>query len=144
MPVTAKSSPLVSDILEAQFGPVAVRVLAQTDTKRIVAIYVKATNQVVQYAEVDFDPAGVGLYPLIHRKIRGGAIMGKSFRAAGVPYRRGELSRTAYRLPQHLKKLFGTDQSTGTRIEVVFEVGPGYQAYARNIEIFSPAVIWPE
>jgi len=137
---------LSSDTLEAQFGPVTIAILSQTDQHRIIATRMVATGQVLEYTEVSFDPAGIAAYPQVHQQIRAGTMMGKAFRAAGVDFVRETRStdRQATLTPEQAK-LFGvTATSLGTQVKLDVFVGPHHTHYAHLIELYSPVVTWPD
>ncbi|HEY8108806.1 MAG TPA: hypothetical protein VIF43_02250 [Patescibacteria group bacterium] len=134
---------LTTDIMEAQFGPVHAEVLSQTRRRREVAVKVRRTGQVLEYAVVSFDPAGAAAYPAIDRKIRRGSLMGQTFRDAGVPFLREENPPTKVRLSERLRELFGASEEHGLRIDATILVGLGRLCYARNHETYSPAIKWP-
>lgn len=135
---------LTTDIMEAQFGPVEASVLFQDERRREVVVRVRRTKQVLEFARVTFAPAGAAAYPAIDRRIRGGALMGKAFRDAGVEFRRRQEPPARRELSGRLRELFAAGDGPGLCVSASILVGPEELPYAENRETYSPAIEWPE
>jgi len=134
---------LSSDILEAQFGPTEIAVLHQDETSRIICTKVIDGGQILEISRVTFDPAGIKAYAEIHRQVVAGMSMGKAFRQAGVDFRRQVHRTSQSELPPALRRWFGSTKKA-TTVEVSITVGPQALPYARILEVYSPAVRWPD
>jgi hypothetical protein len=116
---------LSSDILEAQFGLTELTVLYQ------------------ELSFVNFSRAGATQFPEVHRAVTAGTSMGKAFRAAGVAFKREERPIASQALAARFGRLFG-NEGAATVITVSILVGSDEMSYAEVLEIYSPAVRWPD
>lgn len=132
-----------SDILESQFGPTEVSVLYQDEKTRVICTRAKSDGQVLELSRVLFDPAGIGRFPRTHAAVLAGQSMGKAFRSDGIEFRRE--TETAYRrtLPANFHAWFGS-RRPATVVAVSIMAGPDRQPYAEILEVYSPAVAWPQ
>lgn len=129
----------LSDLLEHKFGSLLLTVLSQSDTERVITLST-AQNQVLEHSIVGFLEPGMAAYPDVHQQILDGAMIGKAFVAAGVPYYRDTVSMQSVALSPDLRELFDAEAAgVGTQIEVIVRVGPDRLPYAHIIETYSPA-----
>lgn len=134
---------LSSDILERQFGPTRVEILHQNAAGRLIQTVACDSGQVLELSWVVFRPAGVREFAAIHQTVVAGQSMGKAFREAGVRFSRRTRMVTRRALPAGFSRRFACS-GPGTVIEVDIEAGDRLVRYARILEVYSPAVRWPE
>lgn len=140
------SDALSSDILEDQFGPTKLTVLWQNGMSRIICTEAAATKQVLEVSLVTFAPLGVKAFQSVHKAVSGGASMGKAFRKYGVSFQRR--TRGVYpcpepALPPEFARIFNA-AGRATVVAVTILAGPSGVPYADILEVYSPAVSWPE
>lgn len=138
-----RNSSLSSDILEEQFGPTRLSVLAQNKTHRIIQTISEQTSAVLELSLVSFSKDTEILYPQIHQVIYNGTSMGKAFTEAGVVFHRSVSSVTKSMLPSSIARYF-SETGLATIVELRVFVGEKSTHYCDIIEIYSPAVVWPE
>ena len=134
---------LSSDILEAQFGPTELKVLYQDGASRIICARAKAGGQLLELSFVSFMTVGAAKFPEVHRTVTAGTSMGKAFRASGVVFKRQERHVDKQALAESFGRQFG-GQGRATVIAVTILAGPDETPYAEILEIYSPAVSWPQ
>lgn len=133
---------LSSEILEQQFGETRVVVVRQDSRHRIINTVAVQTDKILELSLVTFDQNTIA-FPDIHKRIFDGASMGSAFAAAGVAFVRTARTVTRTVLPPSLQSYF-TDQSPATVVDVDIYVGGDAVHYCHILEIYSPAVTWPQ
>jgi hypothetical protein len=133
---------LSSDILEQQFGPTEITVLYQTGSLRVICSRVVSSGQVLELSLVNFVEAGVNEFSATHKSVLDGKSMGKAFRADGIKFMRREQAAYHYALPSNFTNWFSQD-GEATMVAALIMVGPDQTAYAKILEVYSPAVKWP-
>ena len=79
--------------MEEQFGPVQLRIIYQTGTKRIARITAHNGTKPLELALVTFHPSALHEHESVHEQIVSGALLGKTLRSSGIPItRRGKLA----------------------------------------------------
>jgi len=134
---------LSSEILENQFGPTHLVVLKQNSTHRIIETVASDSEQVLELSIVTFDKENVDIFPDVHVEIMAGASMGKAFKKAGIRFIRKINSTSHTRLPVILSSEFN-QKGLATIVDVDIFVGEQKAHYCHILEIYSPAVTWPE
>lgn len=134
--------PLSSDILEDQFGPAGIDILLQEGDTRVIRT-VAGNGQVLEISRVSFKGSAGGLFPEVHKQVLAGRSMGKAFRDDGVPFERRTRAVYGYELPAGFRGRFGA-AGRATVVEVSILAGPKAEPYADILEVYSPAVRWPE
>ncbi|HEX5743887.1 MAG TPA: hypothetical protein VFX84_00325 [Candidatus Saccharimonadales bacterium] len=135
------SDPLSSDILEEQFGPTVVKVLAQDVDRRVISTL--AGGQALEFSMVTFSRGAAAAYPEVRRDISGGMSMGKAFRGRGIPFERRTRAVYSYDLRGGFRGRFGAD-GPATVVEVSVLAGKDAMPYADILEVYAPGVDWPE
>lgn len=134
-----------SDILEDQFGPTTLQILQQDETERLICTATSA-GQILELSWVRFDPAGIAVFPQVHKAVTAGKSMGKVFRDHNVSFRRCARSIRkcpADKLPANMSGLFDAT-GTATVVEVSILAGDSGVPYADILEVYSPEVSWPQ
>jgi len=134
---------LSSEVLEKQFGPTEVSVLYQDGKTRLICTRAATNGQVLELSRVVFNPAGTEKFAETHAAVLAGQSMGKAFKAAGIEFRRE--TKAAYRrtLPASFGGWFGSGQPANI-VVVAILAGPDRTPYADILEVYSPAVDWPQ
>lgn len=137
------SEHLSSDILEAQFGPTAIKVLRQDAGKRVIST--NAGGLALEFSLVTLKgsaPASEA-FADVRRDISAGMSMGKAFRGRGIPFKRRVRAVYSYELSDGFRRRFG-GSGAATVVEVSVAAGQGAVPYADILEVYAPAVDWPE
>jgi hypothetical protein len=134
---------IATDFLEQHFGPVRAEIIHQDAKSRLIYTRTIHTGQILECAWVRFNPEVVLLYREVHEQIAAGELMGKAFRQAAIGFIRSELAGFQQSLSPKLQRIFNTQSSSATCKYVSIQVGERLQEYARNLELYSPAVPWP-
>lgn len=138
-----KSHILSSDILEQQFGPTAIEVLAQDATTRITCTKVISSQQILELSYVEFMKDGSDAFPVVHQAVISGQSMGKAFRAHDIEFHRHIQATYRCNLPHNFGRWFGSNDPALVVLVSIF-VGPDKTPYAKILETYSPAVSWPD
>ncbi len=136
-------SMLSSDILEQQFGPTQLVVVMHSSLYRIIQTIAVNNDEVLELSLVTFDPEGIRLFPHIHKTIENGESMGKAYRNANVAFTRTVRSVNSGSLPKSLQAHF-TSTGLATIVEVDVFIGEDKTYYCHVLELYSPAVDWPD
>ncbi len=134
---------LSSDILERQFGPTELTILAQDDLRRIITTKAVGTGKTLEVSFVTFSQEGVRCFGRAHTAVLKGMSMGKAFRGQGIPFHREP--KATYRLdaPPELARRFGSSGQI-TVVDLAVSAGAERTPYAGILEVYSPAVAWPD
>lgn len=138
-----KADRLATDLLEQKFGSLRIEVVKQTAQERIVCILAKSDDRPLEWTLVKFNAETIEQYKEIHKAVTGGAFMGKTFRRAGVAFKRQELASFQYLISAKFKKLFNIKAGKLSVKYVSIRIGAQQHEYARNLEVYSPQVPWP-
>ncbi len=137
---------LSSDILERQFGPTEIAILRQDAALRIICTKAVADGRVLELSYVRFKQASAFRFEEAHQAVLSGTSMGKAFRAGGLAFVREERSvyrQAARALPKVFRDRFQA-QGTAVIVDVMIRVGNDATPYAEILEVYSPAVSWPQ
>lgn len=137
------SSILSSDILAQQFGATRLVILRQNDNYRIIQTIASDSNVVLELSLVTFNQVNVQAFPTVHQAIIEGESIGVAYQKEGILFKRHTAAINHILLPAKLAKYFSTKEPA-TVIEVDILVGPRQTHYCSILEIYSPAVQWPE
>lgn len=132
---------LSSDILEAQFGPTALKVIEDGPGRRIISTV--ADGRVLEVSMVVFRRGAEAAFPEVRRDMADGVSMGKAFRGRGIPFRRQVRGTYAVEPQGSLCQRFGAG-GKATAVEVSVAAGPEARPYADILEVYAPAVDWPD
>lgn len=139
------SDDLSSDILEGQFGPTELDVLRQDGQVRIIRTRTTG-GQLLELSLVSFKTSPIDGLREAHEDVLAGRSMGKAFRDRGLPFKRQV--RAVYEadvsvLPPIFQRTFETS-GAATVVNVSILAGPEQMAYADILEVYNPAVSWPQ
>lgn len=134
---------LSSEILEEQFGPTRLVVLKQNKKLRIIETVTKDSEQILELSMVTFDKQNIHTFPEVHKEILAGQSMGMAYKNAGIRFIREITSTIHAQLPLELESEFN-QKGLATIVEVDIFVGEQKAHYCHILEIYSPAVTWPE
>jgi hypothetical protein len=134
---------LSSDILESQFGPTEIAVLYQNVAERISCTQAVKSGQALELSHVTFIQPGAKKFPRTHQAVLAGQSIGKVFRNDGIEFRREVSAAYHQTLPANLGRWFG-NHKPATVVAVSILAGNDKTAYAEILEIYSPAVSWPQ
>lgn len=137
------SSTLSSDILQQQFGETQLIILNQNTQYRVIETITTADKTVLELSLVTFDQANVHVFSDIHQAILAGESIGATYKKAGILFKRNVTAINHTLLPAIFAAYFNT-QEAATVIEVGILVGPEQIHYCSILEIYSPAVRWPD
>lgn len=138
-PLCIVEQSLASSMLENQFGDLQMEILLQNEFNRVVRITDARNHSGLEIASVVFEENAQDLYPAVHKKIINGALMGKTFREAGVRFQRRVVAQGSLILPKQLSSLLaGSGRSCVKELEVF--VGAEQSRYASILEIYAPVV----
>lgn len=136
------TTPLSSDILEAQFGPTSIDVLHDTEQERLIATTVVSSGQRLELSHVHFRQNN-DEFQAIRQAMTQGMSMGKAFREAGVAFERAKQQVEQVALPASLQRWF-LIAGEATLVTVTILAGDKRLPFADIFELYSPAVTWPE
>jgi len=132
---------LSSDILENQFGPTSLRILAHQDFERIICT-VDSKGRNLELSHVTFQPAIEEKFSSIYKQIRDGLSMGKAFRQNSVPFTRQDQNVSQVALTPKLEDWFAA-KGKATAVRTKIYAGKPKQHIADIFELYSPLVKWP-
>jgi DNA-binding FadR family transcriptional regulator len=133
---------LTTDVLERQFGPLKLTVLAQSALNRVTQISALRTNQSLEFALVAFTQQTADQFKAVHQAITEGSMIGKTFRNHGIAFNRQPIAHFALQ-NELLATLFEGRSSAVVKVADLL-VGENREVYARNIEFYSPLISWNE
>jgi nicotinate-nucleotide adenylyltransferase len=137
------SSTPSSDILKQQFGSTKLIILDQNLEYRIIKTVVSADDAVLELSLVTFDQLNVTAFPDVHQTILAGESIGTAYQNAGILFKRNVTAVQRVTLPSSVASYFKS-HGQATIVEVDICVGPQQTRYCSILEIYSPAVDWPE
>ncbi len=137
------SSTLSSDILKQQFGSTKLIILDQNSEYRIIKTIASADNSVLELSLVSFDQPNVNAFPDVHQTILAGESIGTAYQNAGILFKRNVTAIQHVTLPGSIASYFKSHEKA-TVVAVDICVGPQQTHYCSILEIYSPAVRWPE
>lgn len=137
------SSTPSSDILKQQFGSTRLIVLDQNSEYRIIKTIASDDNSVLELSLVTFDQPNVNTFPDVHQTILAGESIGTAYQNAGILFKRNVTVIQHVTLPSSIASYFKSHEKA-TVVEVDIRVGPQQIHYCSILEIYSPAVRWPE
>ncbi|TAL14618.1 hypothetical protein EPN95_02340 [Patescibacteria group bacterium] len=134
---------LSSDILEKQFGPTELVIIAQNANYRLIKTIAKKNQTVLEISFVRFDTPNINIFADVHQTVLRGSSMGKAFTDAGVQFVRTPRSVDHIEVLPDIQSLFG-HVGLATIVTVDIFVGPKKVHYCHITEIYSPLVAWPD
>ena len=134
---------LSSDILEEQFGATRLVVVMQDETHRVIQTVAGDSGEALELSLVTFNPRSSTLFPHVHKAILDGESMGKAYRTANIPFSRTIRSTSSVFVPESLQAQF-TSTGVATIVDVDIFVGDDQARYCNILELYSPAVAWPD